>query len=465
MYQDQINTYFSHREQEFIDITSQLIAVPSARSEELPGMPYGKGPAEALAVGMSILQKIGFKTRNMENQVGTADLNEKETSLAILCHLDVVAEGSGWNTPPYTPIVRDGMLYGRGSSDNKGPAAAAIMAMQAVKEMKIPLRSNVRLILGTAEETGSSDIAYYMQHEKMPPCTFSPDGEFPVTNTEKGGLKPTFSKTWKESTVLPRIVSVHGGHTINIVPEQAEAVIEGLSVAETLPFLAKAQQSTGAEFTLAEENGKTRISAHGKPEHASTPEKGCNAITALLTLLAGMPVAESESFTAVKQLNQLFPHGDFYGKAAGIAQSDEISGPLTLSFDIFDQTLTGFTGRFDSRVPICATKENCHDVIEAKFNKLGIKMEGQQHPSHHTPCDSPFVQTLLAIYEKYTGNKGGCESMGGGTYVHDIEGGVAFGAMMPGFEPNMHGANEHVSIKDMITAAKIFTQVIIDICS
>jgi succinyl-diaminopimelate desuccinylase len=57
---------------------------------------------------------------------------------------------------------------------------------------------------------------------------------------------------------------------------------------------------------------------------------------------------------------------------------------------------------------------------------------------HHTPAESPFVKTLLEIYEEYTGRKGECLSTGGGTYVHDIPGGVAFGSSMPGFVSNLH---------------------------
>ncbi len=464
MYQDQINAYFADKEQQFLDIASKLIAIPSPRGETQPGFPYGKAPAEALAAALDILKEMGFSPKNMENHVGIADLNDKETMMAILCHLDVVPEGTGWQTPAYRPVVKNGHLYGRGSSDNKGPAAAAMLAMQAVKEMNIPLKYNTRLILGTAEETGSQDITYYRQHEKTPPYTFSPDGEFPVTNTEKGNFRPTFSQTWAEAKTLPHIISIKGGHTFNIIPEHAEAVVKGMTALDVLPYLGQVQAHTGAEFAVSEDGDTLCIAAHGKPEHASTPEKGINAVTALLALLSDMPFADHESFKAVKALNRLFPHGDYYGKAAGIAQADEVSGPLTLSFNILEFTPTGFSGRFDSRVPLCANKENCQDVMEKHFHEAGIQVESRMIPGHHTPCDSPFVGTLNRVYEQYTGYKGGCESTGGGTYVHSIDGGVCFGAMMPGAEPNMHGANEHVSISEMLTAAKIFTQVIVDIC-
>ncbi len=464
MLQQRIDQYFENREKELVKTISRLIAVRSVREDPLPGMPFGKGPAEALALSLRIASDLGFQTANHENYVGTVDLNNLETRLGILCHLDVVGEGSGWNTPPYEGVFKDGMLYGRGSSDDKGPLVAALFALKAVKDLEIPLKFNARLILGTDEETNSADIQYYFERYATPPYTFSPDGAFPVINTEKGSFKSTFTKTWPVSADLPRITAVKGGFRINVVPPEAEARVEGMSIVDLQPYCDQVSKITGADYQLMVENDVVKILAVGKGGHAALPEKANNAITALLTLLASLPIAASESFKAICDLNRLLPHGDYYGKAIGIAQADEISGPLTLSFNIFEQTLAGFSGRFDSRAPLCATKENCVDVAARQFANAGIHFEGKLSPAHHTPCDSPFVQTLLVAYEKYTGLKGSCESTGGGTYVHDIEGGVAFGAMMPGFESNMHGANEHMRIADLMTAAKIFTQVIIDLC-
>ncbi len=464
MYQERINEYFQNRESELVSYLSRLIGINSVKSDPLPGMPYGQGPADALALALSIAAEMGFTTANVDNYVGTVDLNERETRLGILCHLDVVGEGTGWSTPPFTAVVKDGMVYGRGSADNKGPAVAALLALKAVRDLGIPLKYNVRLILGTDEESGSSDIRYYFERYPVPPYTFSPDGTFPVVNTEKGGIKGTFTKSWQPSAALPRITAVTGGYRVNVIPPQAEAVVEGLSVADLRPFCDTTEQATGARFTLVEEENGVRILAAGKGGHASAPEHGVNAITALISLLASLPLADSDSSRAVKDLNRLFPHGDYYAEAAGIAQEDEISGKTTLSFDIYEQTPTGCKGIFDSRTALCATKENSEDIIRAKLNEIGFEMDGHLHPAHHTPCDSVFVKTLLSVYEQYTGLDGGCTSTGGGTYVHSIEGGVCFGAMMPDFEPGMHSADEHVRIADLITAARIFTQVIIELC-
>ena len=48
--------------------------------------------------------------------------------------------------------------------------------------------------------------------------------------------------------------------------------------------------------------------------------------------------------------------------------------------------------------------------------------------------------------------------------MHDIEGGVGFGISMPGFESNLHGANERINIQDALTAVKIFALAAHDIC-
>ena len=145
--------------------------------------------------------------------------------------------------------------------------------------------------------------------------------------------------------------------------------------------------------------------------------------------------------------------------------ADAVSGSLTLAFSLLEMDETHLSGFFDSRVPISATKENCRDVAARNLEAAGFRFEGNMRAPHHTPGDTPFVQSMLRSYEAYTGRKGECLSMGGGTYVHDIPGGVAFGAGMPGFESNLHGANERMNIVDMLTAIKIFAQVIYDLCT
>ncbi len=468
MYQDKINAYFDDPavEAALVEAVSRLVRIRSVREDPAPGAPFGPGPARALQEALKLAEELGFSTRNYEGYVGAADLNGAETALHILGHLDVVGEGTGWTvTAPYEPKVVDGMLYGRGTDDDKGPMAAVLFAMKAVRDLGVPLRRNVRLILGTDEESGSSDIAYYYAREPYAPYTFSPDGEFPVINIEKGSYKPVFTKSWPADPRTPRVKALTGGFRINVVPPEAEAVIDGMDRATLEPYCARAAQATGARFTLTEEGEDVRIHCGGRGAHASLPEEGNNALTALLALLCELPLAKSACTAALQSLRVLFPHGDCAGTALGIAQSDQASGALSLAFSLLTVSETGLEGRFDSRVPLCATEDNCKKRTEAAFAKLGFSVSGEMEPPHHTPADSPFVQTLLKCYEQYTGRPGQCLAIGGGTYVHGIPGGVAFGCGMPGFNGNMHGADEHLCIKDLITACKIFTQVILELCA
>jgi succinyl-diaminopimelate desuccinylase len=462
-FRTKLDAFFEMHKDQLIETITRLVAVKSVKEDPQPGMPFGPGPALALALGLDISASLGFNTRNFENYVGTVDLSDQETRLGILCHLDVVDEGTGWSTPPYQAIVKDGMIYGRGCGDDKGPAVAALFAMQAVKELGVPLKYNTRLILGTDEECGSSDLAYYLTRQKTPPYVFSPDGDFPVYNTEKGSLRPTLTKSWKVSDALPRVSSIQAGKTLNAIPAEARALIQGFSLSQVQAYC-DSLPTCDASFTISPSSDGLILTAHGKSEHVAVPHNGCNALTALLDLLATLPLAENESASAINTMHSLFPHGDHYGNALKIAQAEELTGPLTLSLTIIDFGPEGFTARFDSRTPLCATKENTEQIARNILAQYGIRMEGHLTPPHHTPADTPFVKTLLAAYEQYSGQPGYCKSTGGGTYVHDIEGGVCFGPMMPGFDSCIHCPDEHASIADLITAAKIYAQVIVDLC-
>ncbi len=467
-YKAQIDKYFEDKEAFLIDAVTRLCSIRSVTEEAAEGAPFGAGCAKALDEALALAGEMGLATSNVDGYVGTADLNDKETALHILGHLDVVGEGTGWTvTEPYSPKVVDGLIYGRGVADDKGPVVSALMAMQCVKELGIPLSKNVRAIMGTDEETGSRDIAYYYQRYPFAPYSFSPDADFPVINIEKGGYKPTFSMEWEPETEGPRVVSFHGGFRINVVPAEAECVVEGLPMRGIYGVAAQVNKATGVEFRIKPmENNRVHIKVVGIGAHAMEPSKGRNAITALLSLLYICPLKEDLASTkAIRALFELMPPRDTRGTNLGIAQSDELSGELTVAFTMLDMDDHGIVGRFDSRVPICANEKNCKDIVEKKMGEFGYTVTGNMHPAHHTDADSPFVQTLLKCYEQYTGNKGECVSIGGGTYVHDIPGGVAFGPVMPGFETNLHGPDERISLADLLTAAKIFAQAIVELCA
>ena len=461
-----IDAYFSDKEALLVEASSRLIAIPSIKDEPKPNMPFGAPIAQALEETLSLASRWGLPGANLEGFVGVVDLNCQDTALHILAHLDVVPPGDGWTvTEPFEAKLHDGMLYGRGSNDDKGPLVAALLAMRAVQDLGVPLTKNARLILGTDEESGFSDIDWYYARHPHAPNTFSPDASFPVTNIEKGYFKPTLEMSWQESLLQPQVLSISGSPQINVVPPKAEAVLCGLDPAETAAICKAQEALLGVSLSLIEEERSLTILCSGTGTHGSTPREGNNALTALLHLLAALPLADCPAARAISALCQLFPHGEHSGKALGIAQSEALSGDLTIALTQMQWTKTGFTARCDCRTPLSVTEENCPAAAKAAAANLGISLTGALTPPHHTPADSPFVQTLLRCYEQYTGEKGQCLSTGGGTYVHGIPGGVAYGSAMPGFDSRLHGPDERMSVADLLTSAKIFTQVIIDLCS
>lgn len=465
-YQAQIEQYFLENKEKFIEAIARLVKIKSVEGAATPLYPFGEGPAKALDETLALAQELGLHTQNHEYYVGTIDINDKETNLGILGHVDIVPEGANWSYDPYGATIVDGKMYGRGTSDDKGPVVAALFALAAVKHLNIPLKYNTKLIVGTDEESGFLDLDYYMSKFTMPPHLFTPDAEFPVINIEKGAIRTSFQGEFEPSPALPRVVRIRGGNTINVVPPEAEADVEGLTLEQIKQIAQEVTKQTDITFELTQfDNNIVRIYASGTGGHASLPELANNSITGLLTLLAQLPLADAPIHTTLKGVATLFPHADYGAEAAGLAMSDELSGALTLNVSIIDLDPSSLVVYFDSRVPLCATEANTFDVLEEKLApfKLTLTRKGFE-PPHHTPADSPFVQTLLRVYEHYTGNKGECIAIGGGTYVHGIAGGVAYGPTMPGIDTRMHSNDEFIILDDMLKAAQIYAQVIVELC-
>ena len=465
IYRVQLEEYFRLHRQELVEDICRLVRIDSVKGEAQPGTPFGPGPAAALGEAMTMARDMGFAVRNWDNYVGTVDFGSGERQLDILAHLDVVPVGDDWTvTDPFVPVERDGMLYGRGTADDKGPAVAALYAMRAVKELGIPLQRSVRLILGTDEESGSADIAHYYRQETEAPMTFSPDADFPLINIEKGRAHGVFTAEWAESDALPRVKSFHAGTRANVVPGAAEAVLEGLTARDVQEAAASVTGRTGVRFALDEGPEGLTVAAQGKSAHGSMPADGCNALTGLLTLLAELPLARAGATPYLLALRELFPHGDWRGEAAGVARHDEASGDTTLACTVLHLEGTALQGEFDGRTAIGASQENTCDVLITAMAARGIALDCRHRPEHCVPADAPIVRELLKCYEEYTGQKGEGLAIGGGTYVHNLKNGVAFGCTMPGVDNHLHGADEFAIVDDLILSAQMFAQAIIDLC-
>ena len=93
-----------------------------------------------------------------------------------------------------------------------------------------------------------------------------------------------------------------------------------------------------------------------------------------------------------------------------------------------------------------------------------MQFEGRMRPAHYVPEDSFLVQNLLAAYEDFTGEKGRCLAIGGGTYCHDIKNGVAYGFEKFGADYHMHGDDEYIPVDELITGCAIYTDMYVRLC-
>jgi acetylornithine deacetylase/succinyl-diaminopimelate desuccinylase-like protein len=104
--------------------------------------------------------------------------------LGLVVHGDVQpVEAAQWTEPPFAGVARDGVVYGRGAADDKGPLVQALLAMHAIRDL--PRTHLVRLLVGSDEESGSTDIGIYLASHAAPAYSLVLDSEFPVVVGEK----------------------------------------------------------------------------------------------------------------------------------------------------------------------------------------------------------------------------------------------------------------------------------------
>ena len=477
MYREKIDAYIDSKKEEMLNDLAHLVRINSQKGEAQEGKPFGEGPAEVLAAGESLMKKYGLITKNYDNYVVTGDLSEAEKGLDVLAHLDVVPVTEDWKvTQPFEPKIVDGRMYGRGTADDKGPAIALLYALRAIKELGVPMKRSVRLVMGGDEECGSDDLRYYYSIEKEAPYTFTPDADFPVINIEKGRLEANFHAEFSEGLKLPGILWAKSGDKANVVPQRARFAVAGLEKDVILEAADQIAKELGVSFAVEDASAEAAgcpegtavytVEVRGQAAHASTPQEGKNALTAMVRLITHLPLAVSDGQKVLDALDNLFPYEDTCGKSLGIYREDEASGAVTLSFSILDFTVEKMSGTFDARLPIGCTEENTKKPVMEQLASCGITMvDGPMSKPHCVPGDSAFVKTLLGSYERYTGIKGEPLSTGGGTYVHYLDRGVAFGCMTPDVDNHMHGDDEFMVIDTLLMSAKIFADAMIKICN
>lgn len=488
-----LDTWIPAHRDEIIDCLLRLLHIPSVGTDPVGDKPFGVEVDKAYRFYLGEAARLGMATKNVDNYAVHAEIGSGEGMAMALTHVDIVPIGSGWTKDPFGQVA-DGIIYGRGSQDNKGPTVACLYALRAIKESGTTLKKRVRHVVGGNEESGFRCVRHYFEVEEQPTYGFSPDAMFPLVFAEKGSMNVVVSAdmgpagesgaavggascscgcgcaaTNAQSSGRVQVLSLVGGERANIVCDRAEALLKVAPGQEDWIVSELEEGSEGARFfaggpgpltfEFTKGKGTVQVVAKGKSAHASTPGEGTNAITALAHLLASL----GDSLERANALAFIAAGGEIYGKGLNIESSDDVSGRLSCNLGL--ARTEEVDGRrvirctYNTRYPVRedgeALKQRALHCVRPDGIAVDVPNVGK---THYTDPESFVVKALLGIYREETGDNSPPMAIGGGTYAKVINNGVAFGPVLPGVEETAHQADEHLTVDDLMFLVRIYAR-------
>ena len=420
---------------EMLQTLNQLCSFKSvtARTDD-PEHPYGEETNKALKFMLDTCKGFGFRTVNLDNRIGYAEIGEGEELFGILAHLDVVPVGSGWAHDPFAATVADdGYIYGRGVVDDKGPAVASVYAMKDLLDSGRKFTKRIRIIFGQTEEKGPwTDMEYYKEHEELPTMGITPDADFPALYGEKGIMHFTLSMPKDKAG----FISVSGGQAANMVADEAKGSVKCGKIVRD-------------------------FYEQGKASHGSTPQDGKNAISMLMA-----EVGDATDSCGMANFYNKYIAFDVHGERFGLDFSDEESGRLTLNVGKIEMTEDTVDLKMDIRYPVTFSSEEVISKLEAvaKAEGLTFTLEEDKAPVYMDK-NGPLITELVKVYKDITERDDEAQVIGGGTYARAMPNIVAFGPMLPGRECTEHQKNERILLDDYLLLRKVYGEALKRICT
>lgn len=431
---------------ELVSTLQNVVRFNTEKAVATDGAPFGKEIKSCLDYVLGVAEGFGMSTYDCDGYAGHADfVGSGKEVLGILGHLDVVpAVQSEWKYPPYEGVIVDGNLYGRGTMDDKGPMIACLYAVKALKEAGFAPQKTVRLIFGCDEESGMECVAHYFTKMPYPTASFSPDGDFPVINREKGIYQ--FDVVCGK---LPDGVTITAGDRANVVPSLCVAklptkVLKGAKLPDGLTATADGDTAT--------------LTAVGKAAHGSTPDEGINATYPVLSTLAKLyPDNATLAFVSGKLC-------DTTGGKWGVALQDQPSGKLTCNLGVLRTAADGtLTVTVDIRFPVSYNCDYMYGLLRANTPVEFDVVAGHISEPLFVPSDSALVTTLMKVYNNGMGVDEQPIAIGGGTYSRCLPNCVAFGPLFPGEEQTIHMPNELINLDNLRKMTELYLEAIYEL--
>lgn len=457
-------------ERELIQYMKDHIPVILSHLEELVAIPSVSDDREAVDLALDYMldlgASMGFRTRAVcGHEVGIIEMGDGPETIGILGHVDVVPAGdpANWESDPFAMEVREGKAFGRGTIDDKGPMLLCLYAMKALADSGAPLHRKVQMIIGTREEVEWTDMKRFVQEQPLPDFGFTPDGEFPLCNIEKGiidadlvvpveglvGADPAspVRDPAPKYTAIPiqertdgwHVESVHAGIMENAVPAAAEA-----------------------ELTLWEygiQAAKKTIRSAGKAVHSSLPENGDNAIYRLADEVQAAG-GTGKLAELLMRITELFR--DPSGAGAGLASTSEYYEGEFVHHNTFSVTMF-HTEEGQARIHLNVRYAYGTDaeLILTKLSELASKWCGHLENVDELPAvfvsrQMGFVRELIAAYEEGSGLTHEDTVAYGGSYAKAMPNIVSFGPLFPGDEDTCHEDNEYFDLASMEKCAAVY---------
>ena len=437
-----------------IESLQEIIQIKTVQDNPVEGGPFGLGNKQCLEKVLSLCDKLGFKTKNLDGYCGYAEIGEGDEIVGIIGHLDVVPEGDGWKYPPYSAKIVDGEMWGRGTWDDKGPVMISIYAIKALMDEGFKFNKKVRLIFGCNEESGSRCVAHYLKVEGDISYGVSPDSAFPVIFGEKTINGILISGDSVDSGGV-KLVSLDGGIVVNAVPDICRFTLtyqDEKEINKVLTTLTKYFKENSIESSYKKEDGKVLYEVYGKACHGSVPQYGVNAIS---YALVGLSKAIDNSF-AKFYANCIGTC--VHGEKMGCFAEDEY-GKIAVNIGIAKMENGKFNIAINSRLPFNTNSKLMVDQIKetVKDYNVEVKLLGDSK-GFLIDKDSIMIKSLVEAYQKVTHDyesKPICSA--GGTYAREFNNCVAFGPEMKGYgEIIIHQPNERIQLRAIEDIFKIY---------
>lgn len=153
-----LREYAKERRSEYESELQRIVEIPTVSVEPDRKPEVARGAEYAV----TLLEKFGAKaelhaTKGHPIVYGRFDRNPALPTVTVYNHLDVQpADGPDWRTPPFDFVKKGDRYYGRGTTDDKGPAITALFGARYAWENDVPV--NIRFLWELEEEIGSPNF-------------------------------------------------------------------------------------------------------------------------------------------------------------------------------------------------------------------------------------------------------------------------------------------------------------------